>query len=160
MREDLAELNGLRRRFQGVFVRFGEKSGYKEVLTTILLKDIINVASGKTVTDHLWFTMGKGFEKLGLKKDDIVRFDARVTTYYKGYKGRRHDNDFESFKPVELDYRLSFPTKFVRMAEGGETELVRQDEGLENPDGSELATGVQGSPPLTQKTEQRNINEY
>jgi hypothetical protein len=117
MREKLEKLNGARRRFQGVFVRFGKKAGYRDVLTTILLRDVVDLSSKKVVTDHLWFTMGKQFERLGLKEGDIVRFDARVTEYEKGYKGRRDDEDFDDFKPLERDYRLSFPTKFVKVVQ-------------------------------------------
>jgi hypothetical protein len=115
MREELAKLFGKRRRFQGVFVRFGQKSGYKGVLTTILLKDIVDVISQKTVADHCWFTMGKRFEKLELKEGDIIRFYARVTDYVKGYQGRRGEDDYD-YKPVERDFRLSFPTKFVKVS--------------------------------------------
>lgn len=117
MREDLAKLCGVRRRFEGVFERFGKKTGYKEILTTILLRDVKDVSSGKIVTDHLWFTMGKRFEALRLVKGDVVRFTARVTEYEKGYKGRRNEDDYDDYdsKPVEVDYRLSFPTKFVKM---------------------------------------------
>jgi hypothetical protein len=114
MREQLAKLHGARRRFQGVFVRFGQKSGYKRPLTTILLKDIVDVASGKPVADHLWFTMGKQFEQLELTVGDVVRFNARVTAYEKGYKGRQDEDDYD-YKPIQRDYRLSFPTQFIKM---------------------------------------------
>lgn len=122
MRSVLAKLHGVRRRFQGVFVRFGKKSGYKDVLTTtILLKDIADVASGKIVADHLWFTMGKGFEKLDLSDGDIIRFDARVTEYIKGYQGRQDEDDYD-YKPIEHDFRLSFPTKFAKFTRQKLTE--------------------------------------
>ena len=96
-------------------MKFGQKSGYKGILTTILLKDIADVASGKVVTDHLWFTMGKQFEKLDLSEGDVVRFDARVTDYVKGYQGRQDEDDYD-YKAVERDFRLSFPTKFVKVS--------------------------------------------
>jgi len=115
MRNKLAKRDGLRRRFQGCFVRFGAKSGYKGPVTTVLLKDIVEVASGEVVADHLWFTMGKRFESLKLEPGDTVRFDARVTDYIKGYRGRQDDDDYEC-KPVERDFRLSFPTKFVKVS--------------------------------------------
>lgn len=118
MRQDLARLDGVRRRFEGVFVRFGKKVAYKgEPLTTVLLKGVIDISSQKIVTDHLWFTMGKQFAELGLKEGDVVRFDARVSEYVKGYRGRRDEDDFGDFKPLERDYRLSFPTKFVKVAQ-------------------------------------------
>lgn len=108
MRAELAKLNGKRRRFKGVFVRFGKKAGYKEPLITILLKDVVYIASGKVVADHLWFTMGKRFSLLELKEGDVIRFDARVTSYVKGYRDRGDD------KPLETDFRLSFPSNLVK----------------------------------------------
>jgi hypothetical protein len=121
MRDELAKLYGKRRCFQGVFVRFGKKAAYKgEPLTTILLEDITDVASQKVVASHVWFTLGKGFERLTLQKDDVVRFWARVSKYVKGYKGRR-DVD----KPLEQDYRLSFPTKLTRLPRGSIARELR-----------------------------------
>lgn len=102
----LKEFLGQRRRFKGVFVRVGKKRGWKAPLTTLLLSDIVDVKTGKSVADHLWFTMGKRFGTLSLQPGDIVKFDARVTEYVKGYNGFREDVD----KPLEKDFRLSFPT--------------------------------------------------
>jgi len=115
MREQLAKINGVRRRFQGEFVRFGEKSGYHHPLATILLKNIIDLASGRLMTDHLWFNDGKGFERLSLKEGDIIRFDARVTSYLKGYLGKHNEDEFE-MHCAERDYRLSFPNNFVKVS--------------------------------------------
>jgi hypothetical protein len=122
MRSELAQWEGHRREFQGVFVRFGSKSGFKHPLTTILLKDIRDVRTGQVVTDHIWFTLGKGFERLSLRENDIVRFWARVTKYLKGYKGRREVED----KPLEQDYRLSFPTKLTRLPRGSVAIELRE----------------------------------
>jgi len=122
MRSELAQWEGHRREFQGVFVRFGSKSGFKHPLTTILLKDIRDVRTGQVATDHIWFTLGKGFERLGLQENDIVRFWARVTKYLKGYKGRREVDD----KPLEQDYRLSFPTKLTRLPRGSVAIELRE----------------------------------
>lgn len=121
MRSELAKWEGYRRQFQGVFVRFGTKSGYKRPLTTILLKDIIDVASQQLVADHIWFTLGKGFERLELQENDVVKLWARVTKYVKGYKGRREVED----KPLEQDYRLSFPTKLTRLPRGSIARELR-----------------------------------
>ena len=61
----------------------------------------------KLVSEHLWFNLIKSFEKLDLRENDIVQFDARVKKYEKGYKGYRDD----VYKPIETDYKLSHPTK-------------------------------------------------
>ena len=112
MRKALKQLNGERRRFSGTFVRTGQKPGWKgSALTTILLKDIKD-ANGRIVSDHLWFNLTKEFD-LALKEGDVISFDARVKLYYKGYRGYREDVD----KPVEMDFKLSHPTKVVRVEE-------------------------------------------
>jgi len=83
------KLNGERRRFVGVFVRLGTKNGWKgRTLTTVLLKDIKD-ANGRLICDHLWFNLTKEFDNLTLKN------------------GTRENVD----KPVELDFKLSHPTK-------------------------------------------------
>jgi hypothetical protein len=117
MREELAKIAGQRRRFEAVFERFGKKTGYKCELTTILLKDVRDLASGRIVTDHLWFTDGKRFQTLQLQPGDHVRFEARVTEYLKGYRGRQ-DEDEPDYKPVQTDFRLSFPTKMMKWTSG------------------------------------------
>jgi hypothetical protein len=55
------------------------------------------------------FTPEKQLDKLKLNEGDIIRFDARVTRYWKGYVHRDEDNR-------ELDYRLSFPSKFIKIS--------------------------------------------
>jgi hypothetical protein len=113
MRNQLAVINGSRTRFEGIFVRFGTKKAYKGYpIPTVLLKDVKCLANNDIKTDHLWFTCGKRLEKLNLKENDIVRFDARVTPYIKGYRGYR---DIEEYRPIEKDYRLSFPTNVVKV---------------------------------------------
>lgn len=107
MREKLKEIHRTRTRFSGVFVRFGEKNGYQgRTIRTVLLKDI--TSGGEVMCDHVWFVCGKQLAALDLKEGDEIDFNARVTAYTKGYKGRRED----VYKPLERDYRLSFPTKF------------------------------------------------
>ena len=107
MRQGLQKLDGVRRRFVGVFVRYGTKKGWKGVtLTTILLKDI--KINGKLICDHLWFNLTKEFDNLTLKEGTTVAFDARVREYLKGYRGYR-DDVYD--KPVERDFKLSHPTK-------------------------------------------------
>jgi hypothetical protein len=121
VREALAKLHGSRRRFQGTVDRFGQKAGWKYTLTTVMLKDVSDCASQKVVTDHLWFTLLKRFESLNLIIGDVISFDARVTKYLKGYQGRR-DDDY--VKPMEVDYRLSFPTKLVKVESATPLQLT------------------------------------
>lgn len=110
MRKELKKLQNIRKTFNGTFKRYGTKTnwhGFPE--KTILLTDIMNM-DGKKVTEHVWFFMTKGFEKLGeLKEGDSIQFDARVKEYFKGYNGYRDEARWE--KPVGKDYKLNNPTK-------------------------------------------------
>ena len=109
MRKQLREFNGERMRFTAIVKRFGEKSAFRgPPLATILLTNVCIVESGQQVTDHLWFTKGKSWD--ACTEGCTVEFDARVTTYIKGYKGRR-DDVFDA--PVEMDYKLERPTRVV-----------------------------------------------
>ncbi len=115
MRNELAKIEGNRARFEGIFVRFGTKRGYKGYPeATVLLRNVKSIQTEQIMTNHLWFTCGKRLESLNLKENDVVRFDARVTPYQKGYKGYR-DDVYDS--PIETDYRLSFPTNVVKVGQ-------------------------------------------
>lgn len=115
MREQFAIAEGQRGTFTATFKRFGSKSGFKWPIKTILLVDVKD-KSGKISADHLWFTCGKQFKALDLKEGDRIQFVGRITPYIKGYQGNR---DFDSFDdepaPIERDYRISFPTKIIKL---------------------------------------------
>lgn len=107
MRKQLRDLGDKdRHTFTAEFVRFGIKNGYAGDVPTILFKEVR--LGEKIVCDHIWFTCGKQFDALNLQHGDIVEFSARVSSYIKGYMGRRDD---VWDKPIEQDWRLSFPTK-------------------------------------------------
>jgi len=117
MRKKLGALGSKERHtFIGTFEKFGFKNAYKgPPLQTVLLLEVIEVSTGKVVTDHLWFTLTKGFEKLSLAKGDKVQFDARVAHYTKGYK-----RGWDSWP--ENDYKLSYPTKLIKIRVQDETQ--------------------------------------
>jgi hypothetical protein len=107
MRKELKKQLGQRGCYLGVVSKFGSKKnwhGFSE--PTVMLVDVKD-SKGKIVCEHLWFKVGKQIESLSLSIGDIVTFDARVTQYEKGYKGHRDD----VYAPIEVDYRLSNPTK-------------------------------------------------
>ena len=114
MRDKMAPLEEARSTFYATFSRYGWKPGYAthEPIRTLLL---VNVKRGqREVADHLWFTVTKGFAKLGeLHPGDVVSFDARVKTYLKGYG---------SWEEKEQDFKLSFPTR-IRLIKKGEKEI-------------------------------------
>lgn len=110
MREELAKINNIRTKFTGEFERLGEKNNFWGSNKTILLKNIKNL-DGETVTDHLWFMYTKNFQKLGkLRVGDIIEFEARVSSYEKGYINYRQFIDER-----ELDYKLNYPTKIKKI---------------------------------------------
>lgn len=110
MRENLKTLNDIRIKVFAEVGRYGTKSSFGYTKETICFIDIKD-EQGKLLCDHLWLTVGKQIKELSLVIGDKIHFQARVTKYYKGYKGYRED----VYKPIELDYRLSNPTKFYKI---------------------------------------------
>lgn len=111
MRKKLTEYKEVRGTFTGTFIRTGCKNGYRGQVKTVLLGDIKD-KNGVILTDHLWFNYTKGFEDLGeLEEGDTIQFNARCREYEKGYKGYM-DN---VYKPIEKDYKLSYPTKIKKL---------------------------------------------
>lgn len=105
MREKLEKIEGTRGRFSGTIARCGHKSGWKGAdIPTILLTNVRD-ASGRIVCDHLWFNMTKGFAGAGVGDNigAMVKFDARVKAYIKGYAGRREDFDFPPSHPTNIE---------------------------------------------------------
>ncbi|MBX2962960.1 MAG: hypothetical protein KF687_10645 [Cyclobacteriaceae bacterium] len=111
MRKELAIHKGERKKFRAVFSRLGKKmnfKGYSE--ETILLSNIVDADTNKLVTDHIWFSYSKAFEKINLTSGCILEFDARVKTYKKGYINTRYRMNNQS-----LDFKLSHPTKIRKI---------------------------------------------
>lgn len=59
---------------------------------------------------------------MNLQLGEVVQFEARVTTYIKGYQGYRNDFDLPE---IETDYKLSNPTKLQRIYNGGNNDLEK-----------------------------------
>ena len=106
MRRELANKEGERKTFSGIFIRFGRKTGYQGYSEeTLLLKNIIDLESGKVVADHVWFNYTKSFQRLTLEEGVQLTFDARIKKYVKGYVNSRY-----GLNERKKDYRLSHPT--------------------------------------------------
>lgn len=97
MREELAKREGLRGVFTAKFSKFGSRTSCGYEVLTLLLVDVKD-STDQLVTDHLWFTRTKRWQRLDLQPGERVRFTARVTTYTKGYIDR------------VTDLKLSHPT--------------------------------------------------
>jgi hypothetical protein len=106
MRKGLTEKCGRRERFSAKVERFGKKRNYHGFPEDTILLTNIKDAHGTVVADHVWFSVGATFD--WLNAGDLIEFDARVTTYMKGYSDNDPDN------PRRMDYRLSRPTKLEK----------------------------------------------
>jgi hypothetical protein len=112
MRKELAKEAGQRKRFRAVFSRFGKKVNFKGYSAeTVLLQHVVDMETGKVVTDHIWFSYTKGFEKVKLTEGALLEFDARIKEYRKGYVNTRY-----KINNSKSDYKLSNPTR-ITMAE-------------------------------------------
>jgi len=106
MRKKLAEEVGIRKKFQGVFARYGKKVNYKGYSEeTVLVEQIVDAETNQVMCDHLWFSLTKSFEKLNLTSGDVLQFDARIKEYKKGYK-----NSSYKINNTSKDFKLSHPT--------------------------------------------------
>lgn len=111
MRERLQAEEGVRKRFVARFTRVGKKrnfKGYSE--DTILLSQVRDVATGKVVADHVWFTFSKSFEAVNPVEGDVLEFDARIRQYRKGYV-----NKAAGINHQRSDYKLSHPGKIKKI---------------------------------------------
>lgn len=107
MRKLLASEKGERKKFHAVFSQFGKKVNYQGYTDrTILLLNIMDAETNNIVTDHIWFSYTKGFEKINLEPGLKVEFEARIKAYKKGYVNRKYN-----INNSKLDYKLSHPTR-------------------------------------------------
>jgi len=107
MRVKLREKCGERITVEATVARFGRRNSFLRngTINTILLRDVRSATTGDELTTHLWLDRGKRWADVTV--DCVVRFDARVASYEKGYRGKGGDPS----RPVEVDYRLSYPTR-------------------------------------------------
>lgn len=64
-------------------------------------KELKNLGFETLVTDHIWFTVGKTLKELNLKEGDEIEFNARISSYRKGYWKDK------------TDYKLNRMTKII-----------------------------------------------
>ena len=107
MRRQLRARDEQRFRVVATVDRFGTANAYHGVKETLCLVDLRDHETGKRLTDHLWFDLGKRWRDLDLCPGDRVAFDARAKAYLKGYFGRRED----VHKPASVDWKLSHPRR-------------------------------------------------
>jgi len=111
MRKELAAELGKRKKFRATVDRLGKKINYKGYSEeTILLNAIIDVETGKAVTDHIWFSYTQGFVKASVISGDILEFEARVKEYRKGYVNKNY-----KINNTTSDFKLSNPTRIKKI---------------------------------------------
>ena len=111
MRIELKNLGSEKRyTFTARVGRQGTKSGWQgEVVHTILLHNVRLKENGKKVTNHIWFTFGLNFEDSECQEGDMISFSARVSTYNKGWQGKKSE-EYGEYRS-EQDWKLERPTK-------------------------------------------------
>lgn len=111
MRTELKKIQEKRMTFKGIFKRYGTKDnwhGFPE--KTLLLVDVTD-SFDEIVTDHIWFSLTKGFSDLGnLIEGDIIQFNARVKQYTKGFV-----RPSKGIDERRKDYKLNNPTKIQKI---------------------------------------------
>ena len=108
MRTELQKIGKeTRNRYKGTVERMGIKSNRfkKFPERTMLLKNVVDVSTGKEVTDHLWFTVGKTLSNLNLRAEDEISFNARVGSYRKGHRRKYKDFKLNNMSKVVVESR-------------------------------------------------------
>lgn len=109
MRIELKKLSGSRLTFTAKVGSFSTKSSYGYIKETVCLVDV-KFSDGSFATDHTWQTLGKQIKDLNLNEGDSIKFDARITSYIKGYVNLREGIDDRT-----VDYRLSNISKVMKL---------------------------------------------
>ena len=107
MRKKLKELNNQRITIIAGFEKFGTKTNFKGYLEQTALFVNLTDENDNELCDHIWFTVGKRIANLNLEYGNIISFEARISSYVKGYVNNR---DFVDERTI--DYKLNNPTKF------------------------------------------------
>ena len=108
MRTELQKIGKeTRNRYKATVARMGIKSNrFKNFPErTILFKNVVDISTGKEITDHLWFTVGKTLSNLNLRAEDEISFNARVGSYRKGHKRKYKDFKLNNISKVVVESR-------------------------------------------------------
>jgi hypothetical protein len=111
MRNELAKIDGERRRFRAVVADFGVGRAAKRIETILLVEVRRTDDLDDVVADHLWLKKNAALRVAAI--GDVLEFDARVERYEKGYRNFRFGID-----ETTVDYRLSEPSNVQVIAKG------------------------------------------
>jgi hypothetical protein len=113
MRRQLQQQVGVRKTFTATFSKTGKKVNFKgHSEDTLLLVNVRDAETNELMSDHVWFTYSKTFDKADLKEGMKISFDARVKEYTKGYVNRAL-----GVNKKKRDFKLSHPTNVMIMME-------------------------------------------
>ncbi|MDA6068950.1 hypothetical protein NJT12_04875 [Flavobacterium sp. AC] len=101
MRKELEKLKTIRMTFTAKVGRFGTKKSYHGYSEPTICLCNIKDSDGNQLTDHIWFTVGKTIEKLKLEINEVIKFDARVNGYRKGYFKDGFDYKLNNISKIE-----------------------------------------------------------
>ena len=74
MRQKLQTKENQRMTFTAKFKRYGTKTNWHGFPEKTILLTGVKDKSGKVMTDHIWFSLTKGFQRLGeLQEGDIIQ---------------------------------------------------------------------------------------
>ena len=99
MRKKLKKLNKKRRAFIGTVAAFGTHNGDSQ-RRTLLLRNVKDIY-GKLLTEHIWLNCNTKFDKLNLRKGEIIKFSATVKPYGK-YNGKCKDYGLTHITGIKL----------------------------------------------------------
>lgn len=117
MREALRPLEGRRITITGTVAKFGCRPlGFNLYGETVCLEDVI-AGDGAPLTDHVWINMGARMEALDIRTGDVVTLTARVRSYTKHQRVVWKNGKFK-FTHASLDYKLAYPSRVRRLAQG------------------------------------------
>ena len=109
MRERLQEVSGQVLQFTARIGRPGTVTTDWRSDVMFLLEDLRFASDDSLAAEHLWCKDGRWSARL--YSGDIIRFEARVVRYLKGYRG--DDPLRQSASPVAVDYKLDQFRKVV-----------------------------------------------
>lgn len=104
LKKKRVELKNRKGNFSGIFQGYGTKKVNKgqQLVTTLLIKEVKDLKTGTTLTDHCWIYSPKLSALENLEKGVRIMFDASIQTYEKGHTQKRIDFTFRQFTNVRV----------------------------------------------------------
>lgn len=123
MREGLKAMGiNTRHTFCAKFIAYGYRKNKTGEFEKTLLFQNIKDENGSEVADHIWMRDAHSFNYVEFKNGDIIKFEATIKKYRKGYRGKRENGE----KSVRTkDYELVHPSNVRLIWRSVPRELLR-----------------------------------